>query len=434
MATHPSKEQGAPTTNRTLTGWSLKYWQGRAFFSMATLYLFYYFGKKNIGPAAKAIEDALGLAHKDFGWALTAFTLSYALGQFVNGFLGDRYEPKRVMLIGALGGVVANVLFGLSNALALFIVFWAVNGYFSAMGWAPGCRILCNWFPERRWGWWMGVYNFFPYFGGALVLPVAAYSIERWGSWKGAFFVPPLFLLGMALLFAVLCKSSPEKAGFKTPWKNPSAPVAGRRTGPRDYWRAFKHPRMAAPYTVAFGANGIRWGLLNWLIVMLQTPAAEGGFGLALTKASWVGSLVDWGGMFFALALGLASDYVFRGRRWQTIVISMIASGAALFYLAKGASLLDLPAGMLLLCAGVFLSGGLIQGIHTPLFCLPGDILGQELAGTGAGIMDGWMYVGAALAGFPLGWWFDTYGLMSGLALLGGVSVAFGLVAVAIRR
>ncbi len=112
----------------------------------------------------------------------------------------------------------------------------------------------------------------------------------------------------------------------------------------------------------------------------------------------------------------------------------MIAAGGALFLLSRGASLLDSRLGLFIVCAAVFISGGLIQGIHTPLFCLPGDILGQRSSGTGAGIMDGWMYVGAALAGFPLGWWLDAHGLTSGIALLGGASVIFGFVAVAIGR
>ncbi len=411
----------------------LSLWQMRAFFSMATLYLFYYFGKKNIGVAAGTLEQSLGLSHQQLGWALTAFTLTYALGQFVNGFLGDRYSPKRIMLIGALGGVAANLLFGLSHTLLLFVVFWAINGYFSSMGWAPGCRILCNWFPERRWGWWMGLYNFFPYFGGALVSPVAAYSIERWGSWQGAFFIPPLFLAGTALGFVLLSRDTPEQVGLSPSWRTASG-LSGTSVNAEAYWHAFAHPQMVMPYVVAFGANAIRWGLLHWIILILQTARTEGGFGLALTKAGWIGSLVDWGGMFFAVTLGVVSDRLFRARRWQTICVSMIAAGGALLFLSRGASLLDSPFGLAIVSVAVFVSGGLIQGIHTPLFCLPGDILGQKLSGTGAGIMDGWMYVGAALAGFPLGWWLDTHGLASGIALLGGASIVFGFAAATIRR
>ena len=90
--------------------------------------------------------------------------------------------------------------------------------------------------------------------------------------------------------------------------------------------------------------------------------------------------------------------------------------------------------GLFLLGAAMFISGGLIQGIQTPLFDLPGDILGKEMGGTGAGIMDGWMYVGASFAGVFLGWWLDSYGLTSGVMLMAIVSVASGLLAIPIQK
>ncbi len=43
---------------------SLTLWQSRAFFSMAVLYLFYYFGKKNIGWPPRPFEDTFGFSHE----------------------------------------------------------------------------------------------------------------------------------------------------------------------------------------------------------------------------------------------------------------------------------------------------------------------------------------------------------------------------------
>lgn len=402
---------------------------------MAALYLFYYFGKKNLGAATGTILETFDFTKQQFGGVMTAFTLTYALGQFVNGFLGDRYSPKWVMIVGALGGVVANLSFGFSSTLLWFILFWAINGYFSSMGWAPGCRILCNWFPEKRWGWWMGLYNFFPYFGGALVAPVAAWCIGQWG-WRSAFWGPPICLLIMAVIYVWLGRSSPEKAGVEVTWKDPdefepTVPLNGR-----DYWRAFKSRRMFMPYLVALGANGIRFGLINWCILYLETPAQEGGLELPLQRAALLGgSMVDWGGMFFAVALGVLSDRLYSSQRRQTIVISLWGAAVALLVLSFGSSYAHIPyTGPVVLGLAVFIAGGLIQGMHTPLFCLPGDILGQQHAGTGAGIMDGWMYIGAALAGAPLGWWLDTYGLASGIQLLAVCCLVFGLLAWGIKR
>lgn len=62
-----------------------------AFFSMAVLYLFYYLCKYNIGVAIKEMQDVFGYSNQSIGLIATIFTLTYAAGQFINGFLGDRY-------------------------------------------------------------------------------------------------------------------------------------------------------------------------------------------------------------------------------------------------------------------------------------------------------------------------------------------------------
>ncbi|MCH8120108.1 MAG: MFS transporter [Planctomycetes bacterium] len=404
-----------------------------AFFSMASLYLFYYFCKYNIGVATKEMQDVFGFSNQSIGWITTIFALTYAAGQFINGFLGDRYGPKRIMLIGAVGSVIANVCFGLSGTLVFFVLFWSINAYFSSCGWAPGCSILYRWFPEDRWGGWMGIYNAMCYLGGAIVLPIAAFAITKWG-WRGAFFLPSVFPLGMAVVFALFGKNSPADAGLETEWMPNDQNIPEKRIGAKEYWLAFTNLKMNIAYFSGFGANFVRWGLLTWMVKILVEPVADGGFGLSLGKAALISSLMHYGGAFFSLILGMISDRIFKGTRWQTILISFVISGGALLFIGQGSVILQYPMGIFLLSTAMFLAGGLIQGLQTPLFDLPGDILGKELGGTGAGIMDGWMYIGASFAGLFLGWWLDTYGLLSGIFLMAVVSFVSGLLSIAIRK
>lgn len=418
---------------RVLKATALTLWQIRAFFSMGILYLFYYFCKYNLGVATPEIQEEFGFTSKQFGWVTTIFTLTYAAGQFINGFLGDRYGPKLVMIIGALGGIGANVLFGLSGTLTFFILFWAINAYFSSCGWAPGSRILYNWFPENHWGTWMGVYNALCYTGGALVLTIAGIAVTRWG-WRAAFFVAPVFLFAMTIVFLFLGKNSPQDAGLTPEWEEEKPEKPTKRTGAREYWLAFTNLRMNLAYLSGFGASFIRWGIITWMVKILAEPVEKGGFGLSIAAASTITSLAHWGGAFFSLILGVVTDRLFKGSRWQTILIGFVVGSLPLFYIAKGPAILNYPMGLFLLGVAMFVSGGLIQGIQTPLFDLPGDILGREMGGTGVGIMDGWMYVGASFAGVFLGWWLDSYGLLSGVMLMAVVGVVSGLLAILIRR
>jgi len=180
------------------------------------------------------------------------------------------------------------------------------------------------------------------------------------------------------------------------------------------------------------------------MIKILAEPAVKGGFGLSLFAAATITSMAHWGGAIFSVILGIVSDRLFKGKRWQTIIIGLVLGALPLFYIAQGPVILEygssitlpwgLTVGLVLVGMAMFISGGMIQAIQTPLFDLPGDILGAERGGMGVGIMDGWMYVGASFAGVFLGWWLDTYGLLSGVSLMAVVSLVSGLAAALIRR
>ncbi|GAG36616.1 unnamed protein product, partial [marine sediment metagenome] len=177
----------------------------------------------------------------------------------------------------------------------------------------------------------------------------------------------------------------------------------------------------------------------SWGVKIFAAPVAEGGFGLDLMTAGWVTAMASLGGAIISVLLGIISDRVFKGVRWQTITIASLVSAAFIFFIAQGApilsiSILGVRVGLFLLFIAMFFGGGLIQGAQTPLFNLPGDILGKEMGGTGAGIMDGWLYLGAAFAGFFLGGILDNYGLTQGLMLMAAVSVVSGLLAILIQR
>jgi OPA family sugar phosphate sensor protein UhpC-like MFS transporter len=463
------------TGRKVLKAEGLSIWQVRSFFSMGFLYLSYYFCKYNLGVATPGIKKEFELSYATWGLiTTTVFALVYAGGQFINGFLGDRYGPKRMMIIGGLGGAAVSVCFGFSNGMLFFAIFWLLNGYFSSCGWAPGSRIMFNWFPEERWGTWMGVFNALCYTGGAIVTMVAGFAIHYFGSWRAAFFIPAACLFTMTVIFWILGKNSPQDVGLQPEWEQQEPEKPKKRTGAKEYWIAFTNRKMNLAYLSGFGANFLRWGIISWLVAILIAPtdapnASERGFGVHIVAAGIIASFAHWGGAFFSLILGVVSDRIFKGIRWQTITIGFLISSIPLFWLAQGhevmskrvlfeikveenadsnvketpdamaqeqqqSEVVQITLGWVMLGVAIFISGGLIQAVQTPLFDLPGDILGKEMGGTGVGIMDGWMYVGASFAGVFLGWWLDSFGLTAGVMLMAVVSIVSGLLAIPIQK
>ena len=406
--------------------------QLKVFFTMITLYTFYFAANYNLGPATKYIQDAYDISNKEFGILFTIFALAFALGQFAAGFLGDRYNPKMLMLIGAIGATVANFCFGLSSSMTAFSIFWALNAISLALGWSPGCSILFRWIPKKRWGLFMGFFDAFAFLGGVIVYPVAGFSITYFG-WRSAFFIPPILLIIWTIVFAVIVKSSPEEAGLSVEWKDQNEVI--KKATLKDYGMILKNPVINMVCFVAICSQFVRWGLVNWIIKILTETEDLGGFGLTLVAAAAIASSMHWGGAIFSVGMGYVSDRVFNGQRWQIISVGfLISSISLLIVFLSGNSILEFKGGLFALTLLLFLAGGCIQGVQAPIFNLPGDILGSRLGGTGVGVVNGWSYIGASFAGGTLGLLMDYAGLTSGLLLMSGVSLLGATAIIKIRR
>lgn len=455
--------------------------QLRVFFVMITLYTFYFTCNNNLGVAADRIQQSFDLSNATFGILFTIFTLGFGLGQFFSGYLGDRYSPKLLMFLGAIGATAANIGFGLSSGMKPFAIFWAINAVSLSMGWSPGCSVLFRWIPQKRWGLFMGLFDAFAFLGGIIIYPVAGFAIT-FLSWRAAFFLPALLLLMWSVVFCIYVKDTPQQYGFTVEWehsgvsdaKDPAsasgdvkdsakdpAPGSGDAKDSasdtvclRDYADVMKHPAILLTALAAICSQFVRWGLVNWIVKILITPCSvdapglaesaggglfagsqSGGFGMALMAATIAASAMHWGGAFFSIALGHISDTVFHGSRWQTILMGFLVSTAGLLIIYFwGLRILMLPGGVVILGALLFFAGGCIQGVQAPLFNLPGDILGTRLGGTGVGIVNGWSYLGASFAGISLGAMMDAFGLTSCLLLMAGISLAGAVVTAVLHR
>lgn len=459
--------------------------QLRVFFVMITLYTFYFTCNNNLGVAADRIQQSFDLSNATFGILFTIFTLGFGLGQFFSGYLGDRYSPKLLMFLGAIGATAANIGFGLSSGMKPFAIFWAINAVSLSMGWSPGCSVLFRWIPQKRWGLFMGLFDAFAFLGGIIIYPVAGFAIT-FLSWRAAFFLPALLLLMWSVVFCIYVKDTPQQYGFTVEWehigvsdvKDPAPgfgdakdsakdPAPGSEDAKdsaktpasdtvclRDYADVMKHPAILLTALATICSQFVRWGLVNWIVKILITPCSvdapglaesaggglfagsqSGGFGMALMAATIAASAMHWGGAFFSIALGHISDTVFHGSRWQTILMGFLVSTAGLLIIYFwGLRILMLPGGVVILGALLFFAGGCIQGVQAPLFNLPGDILGTRLGGTGVGIVNGWSYLGASFAGISLGAMMDAFGLTSCLLLMAGISLAGAVVTAVLRR
>src|ERR1035437_4745284 len=148
--------------------------QWRALFGVTFCYLFYYTGRQTFGFAIPGIQADLGLSKQAVGWVSAAMLWGYAIGQSINGNLGDKFGGRRMMVLGALLSFAANWAMSFATSFSTLLLAWCVNGYFQSMGFAPGSRLLSNWWGHDKRGFVYGIYVGFSGFSSAIafILPI----------------------------------------------------------------------------------------------------------------------------------------------------------------------------------------------------------------------------------------------------------------------
>lgn len=82
------------------------------------------------------------------------FLVTYSIGQFTSGVIGDRFNPVSAHTLGLLVTSLIMFLFGVSvpilkftnNEPGFFLILWGINGLFQSLGYPTAIKILFNYF------------------------------------------------------------------------------------------------------------------------------------------------------------------------------------------------------------------------------------------------------------------------------------------------
>src|SRR3954452_9998831 len=114
--------------------------RGLNWFTLGLMYASYYMCRYNFKWASPDIRNEYHLDYEQITLIVGYWSSAYGVGQLINGLFTDRIGGKRAMLMGALGTIIANIIFGAVSTVGSFTTFsliWIFNGYMQAFG-APG--------------------------------------------------------------------------------------------------------------------------------------------------------------------------------------------------------------------------------------------------------------------------------------------------------
>ncbi len=415
----------------TTTSERMRYWRTRIFITVWVTYLTYYLGRVNIGIAKPFIMDEFGIDPATFGVIGTALFIMYAIGQFVNGALGDKFGPQRFVALGLIVSSFINILFGFSNGLIWLMFFlWGLNGYFQSMGWAPSVKTVANWYPPNERGKWSGRLGTSYQVGGAVSWILATFIIVTLGlDWRFSFWVAGIIMLISGVHFYIRVRNAPEEVGLPTIEEEQEGKES---TGEirADHFLGFDYTikSIITNRTVLFASFGlfclniVRYGITEWLPYLLATEVTtEDFFPLWKTLAFPIGGIVG------AIACTYISDRYLKRRRMPIIsTLFIILALSILLY-----SFLP-PLDWLLGAPMLIIIGFLTFGPHVLLVStIPMEFGTRKAASTATGFIDGWGYVGSAITTFGSGFLLGAEGPVSTflfwifMALLGGIVLLF---------
>lgn len=105
-------------------------------------YVTAYLCRVNFSSAMEKLSSGLHISLAQLGFIGSCFFFCYAVGQIINGFLGDRIMPSFFISIAiTLTGLLNLFMAGSSGYLSMIFI-WSANGYIQSMLWGPIMRIL----------------------------------------------------------------------------------------------------------------------------------------------------------------------------------------------------------------------------------------------------------------------------------------------------
>jgi len=395
------------------------------------MYASFYMLRYNFRWAAPGIEHDFGFSHATIAKILSASYLAYGTGQLINGLLCDRIGGRVSMLIGAVGTIAMNLIFGFASfagTISTFALIWLLNGYFQSFG-APGMvKINAAWFNRTERGTFAGIFGFMIQLGQVAIGIVAPIILAGFtlgmivvakGDWRWLFRLPPIATALVAILVAFIPKETPEQAGYPGCIKDESE-VGGEHSNEvrvdikQSFLTIFRHP-LVWYYAIAYACTGVvrqssdQFAVLFFAKYLHFDPAAFPVF-VGLTLA-YIAPLIAVAGSFIS---GVVSDKVFDGRRspvamglyFMTAIVCAIAAITQLAGLIQPNGL-----GIMLSCLSLILTSFSVNATHSLVgTAAPMDIGGRRMAGFASGVIDSFQYYGPAIVLPVVGWLIDQYG------------------------
>ncbi len=352
------------------------------------------------------IQD-LNYDKSQLGLLGSIFAITYGISKFASGIISDQSNPRYFMALGLMLTGVFNILFGFSSSLMMFALFWGLNGWFQGFGWPPCARFLTHWYSHSERGSWWATWNVSHNIGAFIIPWIVGLCLHYFG-WRAAMYVPGvLCILGGFFLINRL-RDTPQSLGlppiekYRNDYAGQTAAELDERelTARELVMGVIKNKYIWMLAVAYFFVYIVRTGINDWTALFLIESKGYGRLG-----ASGVVSLFEAGGFFGSLCAGWVSDRMFHARRGPVnliFAVALLIAMTAFWLVPAGYPWLD--------STSIFCIGFAIFGPQMLIGVAAAELSHKKAAATATGLTGFVAYMGAAMAGYPLGLIIDKMG------------------------
>ncbi len=159
-----------------------------------------YIGRINFSAALPAIIGDGFFTKTEAGIIGSAFFIVYGAFQIINGFLGDKLSPFKMISAGLFLSAVANVSMTFCTSNIQMAIVWGFNGFALSLLWAAILKILANIINDAmRAKACLNIAATLP-IGTILAYLFASLSIKFF-NWKFVFYIPAIILFIVCIFF-----------------------------------------------------------------------------------------------------------------------------------------------------------------------------------------------------------------------------------------
>ena len=345
-------------------------------------YTVLYFMRLNISVAITDLGAELVLDRTQQGAITSAFFWSYAVGQLINGYLGERLPARYMVFVGLLASGILNAVLSFTDSYTVTLFCWGLNGLFQSMLWSPIVKCTALYFSEQQRiivSFALSITQVLGYMLGWTV----SYFMNTSIGWRYVFRVPAVFGIVFAIVWFFLFRYGSREA-----------PVNVRR---EKGVSLLKRPVLVvflgilAVYSIVFGL--IKSSIDTWLPTML-TDLGKLPDSAILVTLLFV-PMLNFAGILLSKMLVKR----LKGDIYKSILYLWLGA-----LVVSGVSLILFRVHPIAVVCAVSLLFGLVYG-QTPLFTsfIPLDFTKWNCVSTVTGFIDFAIYLGAGITGLVSG-------------------------------